>query len=113
WVVGRCVGSDRARRGVLDVKRGAVSLSCAAFFFVVLVAENALRDEVQSYGLVYLESVHILAYFVILGVALNSVLLVARPNARIFREYDNLWAEVAYWPMILLSLLAVTLLVFW
>jgi len=106
------IGSDRARLELFDVKPGAVIFTCAAFFFVVLLAQNALREEVQSYGLVYLESVHILAYFVILGVALNSVLLVARPNARIFREYDNLWAEVAYWPTILLLLVAVTLLIF-
>jgi len=44
--------------------------------------------------------------------ALDSVLLVARPNAAIFRDYDNLWAEVAYWPAILLVLVTVTLLVF-
>jgi hypothetical protein len=113
FVIVMVIGSDRARLELFDVKPGAVIFTCAAFFFVVLLAQNALREEVQSYGLVYLESVHILAYFVILGVALNSVLLVARPNARIFREYDNLWAEVAYWPMILVSLLAVTLLVFW
>ena len=90
----------------------ASTFTCAAFFFVVLVAQNALREEVQSYGLVYLESVHILTYFVILAVALDSVLLVARPNAAIFRDYDNLWAEVAYWPAILLVLVTVTLLVF-
>jgi hypothetical protein len=112
FVLVMVIGSDRERLELFDVKPGAVIFTCAAFFFGVLLAQNALREEVQSYGLVYLESVHILAYFVILGVALNSVLLVARPNALIFREYDNLWAEVAYWPTILLSLAAVTLLVF-
>jgi len=106
------IGSDRERLELFDVKPGAVIFTCAAFFFGVLLAQNVLREEVQSYGLVYLESVHILAYFVILGVALNSVLLVARPNAPIFRDYDNLWAEVAYWPAILLSLAVVTVMVF-
>jgi hypothetical protein len=112
FVLVMVIGSDRERLELFDVKPGAVIFTCAAFFFGVLLAHNALREEVQSYGLVYLESVHIAAYFVILGVALNSVLLVARPDARIFREHDNLWAEAAYWPAILLTLLAVTLLVF-
>jgi hypothetical protein len=49
---------------------------------------------------------------VILAVALDSILLVARPNATIFRDHDNLWAEVAYWPPILVGLVIITLLVF-
>jgi hypothetical protein len=112
FVLVMVIGSDRERLELFDVKPGAVIFTCAAFFFGVLLAQNALREEVQSYGLVYLESVHILAYFVILGVALNSVLLVARPNAPIFRDYDNLWAEVVYWPAILVSLAVVTLVIF-
>ena len=112
FVLVMVIGSDTRRLEQFDIKPGAVIFTCAAFFFVVLVAQNALREEVQSYGLVYLESVHILTYFVILAVALDSVLLVARPNAAIFRDYDNLWAEVAYWPAILVVLAIVTLLVF-
>ncbi len=71
---------------------------------------NSLRGEVQAGGLVYLESLYILTYLVILAVAINSVLLVARPNLKLFRRYDNLWAEVLYWPTILLTLLVITFL---
>jgi hypothetical protein len=80
------------------------------FFFAVLFAHNSLRGEAQAGGLVYLESLYVLTYFVILAVAINAVLLVARPNLKLFRRYDNLWAEVLYWPAILLTLVVITLL---
>jgi hypothetical protein len=80
------------------------------FFFAVLFAQNSLRGAVQASGLVYLESPYVLTYFVILAVAINAVLLVARHNLKLFRRYDNLWAEVLYWPAILLTLVVITLL---
>ena len=111
---------DHGRRHILDislventpleqfgVRPGAVIFTCAAFFFAVLVAQNSLRDEVKAYGLVYLESLHVLTYFVILAVATNSVLLVAKPNLALFRDNDNIWVEVSYWPIILLIMVAV------
>ena len=61
----------------------------------------------------YIESLYIITYFVILAVAFNSVLLVARPNLRLFRDYDNLWVRVLYWPVIWFTLLVVTLLTFY
>jgi len=39
--------------------------------------------------------------------------LVARPNLKLFRDYDNLWARVLYWPMIWSTLLVVTFLTFY
>jgi len=86
---------------------GAVIFTCAAFFFAVLFAQNSLRAELQTYGFVYLESLYLLSYFAILTVAINSVLLVARPDLRLFREYDNMWAEVLYWPTLLLAIVVI------
>jgi hypothetical protein len=62
--------------------------------------------------LVYFESLYILTYFVILAVAVNSVVLVAYPDSKLFRDHDNLWAKVMYWPAILLALVIVTQLAF-
>jgi hypothetical protein len=78
-----------------------------------LVGHNSLRDEVKAPGFMYIESLYIITYFVILAVAFNSVLLVARPNLRLFRDYDNLWVRVLYWPVIWFTLLVVTLLTFY
>jgi hypothetical protein len=95
------------------VRPGAVVFTGAAFFFAILVGHNSLRDEVKAPGFMYIESLYIITYFVILAVAFNSVLLVARPNLRLFRDYDNLWVRVLYWPVIWFTLLVVTLLTFY
>src|SRR5215212_5069496 len=106
------IGTDRERLEKFGVRPGAIIFTCAAFFFAVLVAQNSLRTELQAYGFVYLESLYILTYFVILAVAINSVLLVARPDLRLFRDYDNIWSEVLYWPTILLTMVVITYLTF-
>lgn len=112
FVIVLVIGSDNKRLEQFGVRPGAIIFTCAAFFFAVLVAQNSLRDELKSYGVVYLESVYLLTYLVILGVAINSVLLVAKPDAALFRDNDNMWVEVAYWPLLLVLLLAITLLTF-
>lgn len=112
FVIVMVIGTDSKRLEQFGVRPGAVIFTCAAFFFAVLVAENSLRDEIKSYGLVYLESVHLVTYVVILLVAANSVLLVARPNSRLFQE-DNALVEFLYWPVIIFALLIVTLWVFY
>jgi hypothetical protein len=110
FVIVMVIGTKKERLEDFGVRPGGVIFTCAAFFFAVLVAHNALRQDVSAQGLVYLESLYILTYFVILAVALNSVLLVAHPNRKLFRDYDNLWAKVAYWPTILFALVLITFL---
>jgi hypothetical protein len=111
FVIVMVIGSDSKRLEQFGVRPGAVIFTCAAFFFAILVAENALRDDLKWYGIVYIEYLHILTYFVILAVAANSVALVAFPNLGLFKQ-DNLWVEVFYWPSILAILFVITWLIF-
>jgi hypothetical protein len=92
---------------------GTVVFTGAAFFFAVVIGHNALREEVKAPGLSYIECLYIVTYCAIIGVALNAVLLVGRPNLRLFRNYDNIWVKVLYWPAIWLTLLVVTVLTFY
>jgi hypothetical protein len=110
FVIVMVIGSDSKRLEQFGVRPGAVIFTCAAFFFAVLIAENALRDDLKWYGIVYLEYLHILTYFVILAVAANSVALVAFPSLGLFKQ-DNLWVEVFYWPGILFILFVITWLI--
>ena len=112
FVIVVVIGTKEKRLEQFGVRPGAVIFTCAAFFFATLVAHNSLRGDLRAYGLVYLESLYILTYFVILAVAINSVLLVAQPNLKLFRDYDNLWTEVLYWPTILLAMVVITFLTF-
>ena len=112
FVIVVVIGTKEKRLEQFGVRPGAVIFTCAAFFFATLVAHNSLRGDLRAYGLVYLESLYILTYFVILAVAINSVLLVAKPNLKLFRDYDNLWTEVLYWPTILSAMVVITFLTF-
>ena len=112
FVIVMVIGTDNKRLEQFGVRPGAVIFTCAAFFFAILVAQNALRDEIKWYGIVYLETVHVLTYLVILAVALNSVALVAFPQLGLFRDNDNAWVEIFYWPSITLTLLVITLYTF-
>jgi hypothetical protein len=107
------LSSKNERLENFGVRPGAVVFTGSALFFAVIVGHNSLRDEVQAPGFIYIESLYIITYLVILAVAFNSVLLVARPNLRLFRDYDNLWVRVLYWPVIWLTLLVVTFLTFY
>jgi hypothetical protein len=113
FVIVMVIGRDSKRLELFGVRPGAVIFTCAAFFFAVLVAQNSLRSELEATGFVYLESLYLLTYFVILAVAINSVLLVAQPNLRLFRDYDNMWAEISYWPTILFTMCVITILMFY
>ena len=112
FVLVAVIGTNRQRLEQFGVRPGAVIFTCAAFFFAVLVAQESLRTELEAQGFVYLESLYLLTYVVILAVATNSVLLAARPDLKLFREYDNMWAEVLYWPAILLAMIVITLVTF-
>lgn len=73
--------SERVRRGGDQGPREALEH----------VSVQSFRKSHPRTGLLYIESLYIVTYFVILGVALNSVLLLARPDLFLFRNY----AEIA------------------
>lgn len=111
FVLVMVIGSDEKRLEQFGVRPGAVIFTCAAFFFAILVAQNALREELKWYGIVYLETLYIITYIVILLVSINAVVLVAFPNVRVLRR-DNQYIELLYWPLIVGIVLLLTLLVF-
>jgi hypothetical protein len=106
------LGKDSERLEAFGVRPGTVIFTAAAFFFAVLIGHNALRDEVRAPGFIYIESLYVITYAFIVAAVLNSFLLVARPHSRLFRDYDNMWVKVLYWPTVTAILLIITLLKF-
>jgi hypothetical protein len=104
FVIVMVIGRDNKRLEQFGVRPGAVLFTCAAFIFAVLIAQNGLRDEVKFHGVVYLELLHVITYFVILGVATDSVLLVAKPELPLFHR-GNTMIRLLYWPAITVALL--------
>lgn len=84
----------------------------AALFFVVAITHTALRDGIAAEGLTYLESVYIMLYIAIVGVALNVFLIAKRPDILLIRYHNNLIIKLLYWPAVTGVLLAITLGVF-
>jgi hypothetical protein len=104
------LGRSRERFEAFGVRPGAVIFTCTAIFLSVLVIHNDLRNRLEASSIVYAETIYLLLYVVILGVAANSVLLVSKPDLTLFRERENLWAIVGFWPVILVVLLIITVI---
>jgi hypothetical protein len=100
------------RREIFGMLPYQVIFTGAAFVFAVLISQTSLRDEVKPSGLVYIETLYVVTYFIILGVSINSVLLAGWPNFKLFRHHGNMWVRVLYWPVTLLTILVITLLTF-
>ena len=94
------------------VTPNSVVFAGAAFLLSSILSHNALRDDVQAPGLVYLEYLYFITYLVTVCVVANAALLVARPNFRLFRRYDNLWVKLLYWPVIMSTVLVVSVATF-
>ncbi len=84
----------------------------AALFFVIAVAHTALRENIAAVGITYLETLYILLYLAIIGVAVNTFLIVKRPNFSLLHYRNNLIPKLVYWPLVMGALLLTTVLVF-
>jgi hypothetical protein len=107
------LSKDKVRREMFGVTPGSVIIVGAALLFAVLLSHNAMRDEVKAAGLLYLGYLYVITYLAILGVVFDSVLLVSRPDFKLFRDHDNLFVKLTFWPMITSAVLVVTLLMFY
>ncbi len=86
--------------------------SSAAFFLVVIFSQIDLREKISTNEIIYMEHFYFIAYFVILAVAVNSVLY-ARTKIKIIHYDDNLISHVLYWPVIMSMMLGITLFIFY
>lgn len=85
---------------------------CAALFFVVIVAHNELRGGLGAGQVIYLEQFYFAAYVAILAVSVNSILFSAGRGGPFIQYRDNAIPQLLYWPVILVSMLVLTLFAF-
>ena len=83
----------------------------SALFFVVLLAHIQLRQQFAGSGIVYIEYFYILMYVLLVLATANTYLFSIRPKRGCgFILYgDNILVKVAYWPVVLGSLILITL----
>lgn len=86
--------------------------AASGLLFAVILKHNQLRGAVGNQGISYIETIPILLYGVIVVVVLNAILLASPLKPKFIAHRNNLLPVLAYWPVLLGLLLAVTLGVF-
>lgn len=104
------VGDDENAARRHGYSTSAMIGACSALFFVVLLAHIHLREQFPSPGIVYLEYFYIVMYCALgLSAAYSYLLsqgaLTTWPLTRL-RDPDRV--KVAYWPVLLAALIAIT-----
>ncbi len=89
-----------------------VIATCAALFFVVLLAHVQVREQFAGSGLVYIEYFYLIMYIVILGTALNAYYFSLEDSrtTKLITYKDNFIAKVVFWPIVLWMMAIVTLI---
>jgi hypothetical protein len=95
------------------ISTGAVLAYCAALFFIVVLSHINLRTGLEApAGIIYLEYLYFLVYVAILAVSMNSILFSSQTKIRLIEHRDNLMVGLLFWPLLMGSLLVITLAVF-
>ena len=84
---------------------------CSALFFVVLLAHIQLREQFVGSAIVYIEYFYILMYGLLVAATANTYLFSIRPKrwCGFILYRDNILVKVGYWPVVLGSLILITL----
>lgn len=84
---------------------------CSALFFVIMLAHIQLRDKFADFSIVYIEYFYILMYALLALATANTYLFSIKPRDghRLITYEDNIIFKVAYWPVVLGSMILITL----
>lgn len=85
---------------------------CTGLFFVVILAHNQLRNSLGADHVIYLEQFYFVAYVTLLAVSMNTILFSAGRGGGFIQARDNLIPHLIYWPLVLGTMLALTLVAF-
>jgi hypothetical protein len=86
--------------------------SASGLLFAVILKHNQIRSVIGSPGISYIEVIPIILYGVIVVVVANAILLSSPYKVKVIHHRSNLVPVLAYWPMVLGIVFAVTLIVF-
>ncbi|MBW3633147.1 MAG: hypothetical protein KY456_08965 [Chloroflexi bacterium] len=103
---------DENLKGRFGLSTAGVLAAASGLLFAVILKHNQMRTGVGTQGISYIEMIPIILYGVIVVVVLNAILLASPVRLRIIAHRNNLIPTLAYWPVVLGLLLAVTLIVF-
>jgi len=84
----------------------------SALFFVVMLAHIQLREQFASTGIVYLEYFYILMYLLLVLTTANTFMFSIRSTfcGSFILYHDNLIPKLIYWPIIISSMIIISLI---
>ncbi len=85
----------------------------AAFFFVMILAHLDLRRSLGVEEIIYMDYFYFVMYFQILLYSANSILFTHTDRFPVIEYKQNLLPKVLYFPVLLITLLAITVSVFY
>lgn len=86
-----------------DIVKGA-----AALFFVVSFQHISLRNNLGSPRIIYFEYFYFAIYLALMAVTINGILFASSARVRLLEFRDNLVPKLAFWPVYLACLFAIT-----
>ncbi len=94
------VSAHPERRTVFGTMTANVLAFAGSLMFVTIVGHNALRSALSSSQIIYLEYFYFVAYFSILAVAVNSILINSGRGGALLSRGDNVFARLSFWPLV-------------
>lgn len=93
-----------------DFSTSSVIGTCSVLFFVILLAHVQLREGFAGSPVIYMKSFFFLMYFLLLVVSINTYLFASEAvsSLRFIHYKDNLIPKAAFWPFVLLCMMAIT-----
>ena len=86
---------------------------CTSILFTLIIAHSSLRSRIPISGIIYLEYFYFVMYIAILVVSINSIVFASNRSIPFIDTKDNMYMKVMYWPVIMGTLLFITLLNFY
>ena len=105
---------DENRNTWLGFSASTVLGYCSSLFFVLIVSHMSMRETLEAKGIIYLEYYFFILYIILALVSVNSVLYSYMKKEMVYSIHRNSWSriELYFWPGILISILAVTVVTF-
>jgi hypothetical protein len=97
-----------ASQGLLGFSAAEVVLGAAALFFVASFQHGALRDMLGADNIVYFEYLYFGLYLLIMLVSVNAILFASSLDVEFVEHGDNLIPKLAFWPVCVVTLFALT-----
>lgn len=91
----------------------SIITALSGLLFVLIISQISLRQNLDITGISYIESFYFICYFLIIAIAINSILFVYGKGGRLVQYGHNLIPKLIYWPLFFFLTILATLVAFY